>query len=164
MSNQDWATPWEFFHALERKLDITFDIDVCAEVHNAKCEKFITPEQDAFKTPWIHNSGCCAAYCNPPFKNPMPWMMRAFEESENDGLVAVMGVVNPSTKWWKFAVTHAAQILLVGGKRVQFEPPVSTKASSNNYENCVMIFDYDGNVKFGQAHQETWYWKEQEDE
>lgn len=47
---QDWATPWTLYYNIEDTYNIQFKIDVCATKENAKCEKYITPEMDFFKT------------------------------------------------------------------------------------------------------------------
>lgn len=38
-----WATPWDVFLGTEKLLGRTFDLDVCASQHNAKCEWYILP-------------------------------------------------------------------------------------------------------------------------
>ena len=56
-----WATPPEFFDALDLAHD--FDLDVCALPDNAKCERYFTPEQDGLAQEW---RGTC--WMNPPLR------------------------------------------------------------------------------------------------
>lgn len=47
---QDWVTPWRTYNTICDKLSLDLKIDVCALPYNSKCEKYITPEMDFFKT------------------------------------------------------------------------------------------------------------------
>lgn len=61
--NPNFETPEDLFERYRKKYNIT--IDVCATKNNAKCDKFISPEQDIFKTTW-HETG----WMNPPYNKP----------------------------------------------------------------------------------------------
>ena len=55
-SNSDnWATPREFFDALDREFHFT--LDACALPENAKCEKYFTPDVDGLQQDWGGGSG-----------------------------------------------------------------------------------------------------------
>lgn len=45
-----WATPPEFFEALDKEFH--FDLDPCADETNHKCERYFTKEQDGLKQSW----------------------------------------------------------------------------------------------------------------
>ena len=45
-----WATPQDFFDALDREYH--FDLDVCALPENAKCAEYFTPEVDGLAQDW----------------------------------------------------------------------------------------------------------------
>lgn len=73
----DWETPKELFEPLNKIF--RFDMDVCATEENKKVEVFISPEQDAFLTPWgfeepfgqnfvTHGPAIC--WMNPPYGKP----------------------------------------------------------------------------------------------
>lgn len=50
-SNSDnWATPREFFDALDREFHFT--LDACALPENAKCERYFTPDVDGLQQDW----------------------------------------------------------------------------------------------------------------
>lgn len=57
--NRNWETPDEFFAFLDGLF--RFDLDVCATAETAKVKRFISPEQDTFKTEWKGKS----CYMNP---------------------------------------------------------------------------------------------------
>ena len=46
----EWATPPEFFKALDAEFHFT--LDVCATVENAKCRNYFTAEQDGLAQSW----------------------------------------------------------------------------------------------------------------
>jgi len=46
----DWVTPWDLYYKIENVFNIEFKIDACATKENAKCQEYITPEMDIFKT------------------------------------------------------------------------------------------------------------------
>lgn len=43
-NRDDWETPLELFNQLDAIYH--FDLDVCALPHNAKCDKYYTPDDD----------------------------------------------------------------------------------------------------------------------
>ena len=43
----DWESPQPIFEGLDAEFG--FDLDVCATAANAKCKKYFTPEEDAFR-------------------------------------------------------------------------------------------------------------------
>lgn len=45
-----WETPQDLFDKLDAEHHFT--LDVCAVKENAKCENYITPEQDGLKVEW----------------------------------------------------------------------------------------------------------------
>lgn len=47
---QDWSTRWELYYKILDMMNVNPKVDVCATKKNAKCDKYITPEQDFFKT------------------------------------------------------------------------------------------------------------------
>lgn len=53
--SDEWATPIDFFEALDHEFH--FDIDVCATADNHKCEKYFTYEDDGLKQNW--GGVCC---------------------------------------------------------------------------------------------------------
>ena len=46
----EWATPQDVFDKLNDEFH--FDVDVCANESNAKCEEFFSKEQDGLKMDW----------------------------------------------------------------------------------------------------------------
>lgn len=157
---QEWETPDDFFGVVDE--EFRFDIDVCATAQNAKCVVHISPEMDALApgTRWLWpgegqlkpNTGSITrAWCNPGFAKPEPWLRKAcFEATRGPfGVVVVMALVAPSTKWWRNWAMKASAIRLLTSShpdnkrfksRLQFKPPKGVEESSNDRENCLIIF------------------------
>ncbi len=110
----DWATPWPFFHELDH--EFSFSLDVCATAHNAKCEQFFSPEDDALKRCW---TGTC--FMNPPYGRGIgAWIAKAFEESQRGALVVCLLPSRTDTKWWHEYVMRANEIRFIRG-RLKFD-------------------------------------------
>jgi hypothetical protein len=62
----NWGTPQDFFDKLDR--EFRFDLDVCAEKWNRKCEVYFGPDsadgRDGLDELWGQNRVC---WCNPPY-------------------------------------------------------------------------------------------------
>jgi len=70
---RDWETPAELFDPIDALFQ--FEMDVCARKDNTKCKVFISPEEDAFVTPWVHEDfkGIhvgAMAWMNPEYGKP----------------------------------------------------------------------------------------------
>jgi phage N-6-adenine-methyltransferase len=63
--NSDWGTPQRLYDQLDKFFH--FDMDVCADAWNAKHRCYISPEMDAFSTPWIGDGDSTTAWMNPPY-------------------------------------------------------------------------------------------------
>jgi phage N-6-adenine-methyltransferase len=89
-----WATPQDFFDALNA--EFCFDVDVCATAENAKCVKYFTAEQDGLKQQW---HGVC--WMNPPYGKVIgSWVKKAYESAQNGATVVCLLPARTDTKWW----------------------------------------------------------------
>ena len=99
-ATDDWATPQDFFDALN--LEFQFDLDVCASITNAKCEKFFTIEDDGLAQKWV---GVC--FMNPPYGRTIgKWMAKAVSEWQAGATVVCLVPARTDTNWWH---TYAMQ-------------------------------------------------------
>lgn len=110
----EWYTPDSTYLPLEREFG-PFDLDACASALNAKCRTFYTVEDDARSKPWRGR-----VWCNPPYKNLIQWVKKAWAEVEcgNADLVVMLLPSHTSTEWFHFALEHGAIRFLKG--RVKF--------------------------------------------
>ncbi len=115
----EWATPWKFFNQQAEKYG-PFDLDVCADNHNAKCWDFISPEQDALRQPW---RGVC--WMNPPYGRDLgKWILKAWRETSLPGHARRVVCLLPArtdARWWHdYVQKYAAKIEFIRG-RLKFE-------------------------------------------
>ena len=85
--SDEWATPQEFFDALNAEFD--FDVDLAASAENAKVSDFYSLEHSALDAEWSvqHDIG----WCNPPYSRGLQakFIAKAAEERLN-GFTTVM--------------------------------------------------------------------------
>jgi len=89
-----YETPDEIFDPLRDEFGI--DLDVCAILENAKCERFFSPEDDGLTREW---EGVC--WMNPPFGREMKkWVKKAFQEWKRGCTVIALLPARTNTAWW----------------------------------------------------------------
>lgn len=96
----DRQTSPETFDPLNRRFDFT--LDVAALPHNAKCERYLTPEDDGLTCPW----GGERVWCNPPYTAIEPWLEKAWSEwrsgSRGPKLIVMLLPANRTEQgWWQ---------------------------------------------------------------
>lgn len=102
-----WETPQQFFDELNE--EFCFDLDVCALPHNAKCERYFTPDMDGLKQEW---RGVC--WCNPPYGRGIgKWMQKAYESNTT---VVCLVPARTDVKWFHDWVLGKAEIRFVRGR------------------------------------------------
>lgn len=97
-SNTDlWGTPQAFFD----RYNTThyFDLDVCANQDNAKCEKFYTVVEDGLKQEWVGN-----VWMNPPYGREIgKWVEKAYNSvfiNKTANKVVCLLPSRTDTKWF----------------------------------------------------------------
>ena len=89
-----WATPQDFFDAINK--EFSFDVDVCATAENAKFQNYFNVQQDGLKQDW---SGVC--WMNPPYGRVIGnWVKKAYESAQNGATVVCLLPARTDTKWW----------------------------------------------------------------
>jgi phage N-6-adenine-methyltransferase len=90
----NWETPQALFDKLNDEFH--FNVDVCADNSNAKCNKFYTKEQDGLQQNW---TGIC--WMNPPYGREIgKWLKKAYESSINGATVVCLIPARTDTAWW----------------------------------------------------------------
>ena len=116
-TRNDWETPAAFFAEVSRDYG-PFNLDVCATTENAKCNIFLTPEQDGLKMLWF---GVC--WMNPPYGREISkWMGKAVKEAVEGNVVRVVCLVpaRTDTAWWHDFVVPYGRVKFLRG-RLKFE-------------------------------------------
>ena len=89
-----WSTPQDFFDRYNKIYG--FDTDVCANIENAKCDKFYTKEDDGLSKTW---TGVC--WMNPPYGREIgKWMKKAYDSALKGAVVVCLVPARTDTNWW----------------------------------------------------------------
>ena len=93
-ATDNWATPQNFFDKLNAEFH--FDLDVCADEINHKCDRYYTKEQDGLTMPWKG-----IVWCNPPYGREIgQWVRKALFASVNGATVVMLIPARTDTKWF----------------------------------------------------------------
>lgn len=130
-SNSDeWETPQYVFNILQQEFN--FQIDVCANSENNKCEDFFSKEIDGLKQEWSPYR----CWMNPPYgKSIKLWMNKALDESKKGALVVCLIPSRTDTKWWHEFAMRSAEIRFIEG-RLCF----GKGKQSAPFPSCIVIF------------------------
>ena len=93
-ATDNWATPQDFFDKLNAEFH--FDLDVCADEINHKCDKYYTKQQDGLTMPWKG-----IVWCNPPYGREIgAWVRKALFASVGGATVVMLIPARTDTKWF----------------------------------------------------------------
>lgn len=105
-----WATPQDFFDALDK--EFRFETDVCALPENAKCAHYFTPDQNGLAQEW---TGVC--WCNPPYGRKIgDWVRKAAESAKAGAVVVMLLPARTDTRWFHDYIYGKAEIRFVKGR------------------------------------------------
>ena len=105
-----WATPQDFFDALDK--EFRFETDVCALAENAKCAHYFTPDQNGLVQEW---TGVC--WCNPPYGRKIgDWVKKAAESAKAGAVVVMLLPARTDTRWFHDYIYGQAEIRFVKGR------------------------------------------------
>jgi phage N-6-adenine-methyltransferase len=123
----EWETPQDFFDGLNEEFHFT--LDVCATNFNAKCDEFLTKEDDGLSCSW-HGSVC---WMNPPYGREIKhWMHKAYHCGAT---VVCLVPARTDTAWWHDYAMKADEIRYIRG-RLKF----GNSKNSAPFPSAVVIF------------------------
>ena len=94
--SSEWETPQELFDQLN--VEFNFDVDVCAEANNAKCETYFDFINDGLSQDWWLFRSC---WCNPPYGKEIGlWIEKAVAESKIGATVVMLLPARTDTKYF----------------------------------------------------------------
>lgn len=110
--SMEWATPRDFFRKVDKQFG--FDLDPCAQSHNAVCSKYFTADDDGLIQDWKGST----AFVNPPYGRGIKhWVKKAYEEGCKDDTTVVMLIpARTDTRYWHDYVMKADEIRLIKGR------------------------------------------------
>ena len=107
----DWSTPQDFFDELDNEFH--FDIDVCADEENAKCEKYYDENDDGLIQDW-EGMTC---FCNPPYSDCTNWIKKCYNEGKKPNTTVVALIpARTDTKYFHNYIYHKAEIRFIKGR------------------------------------------------
>ena len=112
----EWETPQDLFDKLNAEFH--FELDPCATIDNAKCDRFFTIEQDGLAQDWTQYR---SIFVNPPYGREIAlWAEKAYETARSGKSTVVLLVpARTDTKWFHDYVLGKAEIRFIRG-RIRF--------------------------------------------
>lgn len=142
----DMGTPQDKFDEWSERFG-GFTLDVAAAPHNAKCQDYITREDDGLRMPWEGR-----VWCNPPYSDCGAWVRRAWDAWEGDGcdlIVMLLPANRVEQAWWQDEVEPhrdrpggPLHVEFLRG-RMRFHRPGWTKPDKGDrppFGNCLLIW------------------------
>jgi phage N-6-adenine-methyltransferase len=104
-ATDDRGTDPEFFATVSERFG-GFTLDVAAAMHNAKCKRFYTAEDDGLSKPWGSSFAVFheRVWCNPPYSDCGSWVRKAWDEwrRDNCGVIVMLLPANRVEQaWWQ---------------------------------------------------------------
>lgn len=78
------------------------------------CPLDLNPSQDGLIIDWHDRT-----YVNPPYSDPLPWVLKAIEENQKGKTVALLLKLDTSTRWYRELVSNGAHFMHIM-ERVRF--------------------------------------------
>jgi phage N-6-adenine-methyltransferase len=136
--HDNWQTPPDVFGPLDEEFG--FDLDAAASPENAKCDHFITAEQDALITPWSNPWAGRSVWCNPPYSRLPEFTARAMNQwLTNNNTVVLFIPAYTDTRWWRDNVVPASEVRFLTG-RVRFWENGAPGKDSARFPSAAIIY------------------------
>lgn len=108
--SNEWSTPQDFFDLLNDEFHFT--LDAAASAKNAKCELYLTQEDDALNCRWGSKS---RVFLNPPYGREIgKWIEKAATEPTE--LTVMLIPARTDTKAWHQWIFGKAEVRFVPGR------------------------------------------------
>lgn len=161
-SKQDYATPWEFIHAVEGKFG-KLGYDLAASEHNHKADRWITEESNSLLAPWAKLSSSDGRmpelgehpllWLNPPFGVIGPWAQKCLEENEKGARILLLTPAAVGSNWFANFVHRKAMVYFLS-PRIMFD------GADDPYPKDLILSYYGPRSDGAIVHSyETWRWK-----
>lgn len=132
----DWATPVAVFDPLHR--EFAFTLDAAASDHNARCDRYFTPQDDGLSQDW----GSDVVWLNPPYgREVAAWVRKAWLASRHGATVVCLIPARTDTGWWHDYAMRG-EIRFIRG-RLNFDAKPGSEARKGHnapFPSAVVIF------------------------
>lgn len=134
-----WRTPRDTFKLLDDRF--RFVVDLCADEHNAKCDRYFGAEQDSLTVRW-HEVDSGWLFCNPPFSRLAEFAAKAdFERTLGAQVVMMMPGNKHEQSWFRKHVIGCAHEVICFDGRVNYVPPPGVKSSGSAFPSFAVVWD-----------------------
>lgn len=110
--SEEWETPQDLFDQLNAQF--SFTLDAAATAENAKCEEFLTREDDALaeSTNWPGT-----VWLNPPYGRGLySWIEKAWWECMGGSTVVMLLPSRTDTQWFHDFIYNKAEVIFLRGR------------------------------------------------
>ncbi len=129
--NDDWGTPQDQFDRLDAEVG-GFDIDVCADARNHKCEKYWTIEEDGLSQAWVMG---LYHFMNPPYGRTIgKWIRKAADSADAGAIVYAVIPCRTDARWWG-DVMRATEIRFIKGRLHYDDAP-----NAAPFPSCIVVW------------------------
>lgn len=135
-AKDDWATPADLFDTLNDRFK--FDLDPCANIINAKCERYFDVEDDGLSCPWNGR-----VFMNPPYGRVLgDWVKKAHDEVQIGRAEVAVALIpaRTDTAYWHDYVMRAAEVILLRGRVHHVHAGHDGPAHNAPFPSAVVIF------------------------
>ncbi len=146
-SKQDYGTPWELIHAVERRFG-KLDVDLAARADNAKAPLFVTPQEDSLSVGWAARFSGALGWLNPEFADIAPWARKCHQETQLGFRVIMLTPASVGANWFAEHV-HGRALVLALSPRITFE------GTKDPYPKDCMLSVFG----IGEKTFDVWRWK-----
>ena len=138
---QRLATPRWFIQYL-REQGFQIDLDVCADVDNAVCDRYYTEAADGLAQSWDVQPGTWA-WCNPPFGNILLWVEKAKVQQACGNSSLMVTPCRPETEWFYSAAQSATKCSIIKPRLNYLDTTTGKIKSGITFASCLWEFrDY----------------------
>lgn len=130
--SERYSTPQNFYNELDKEFG--FQLYVCAEDWNHKCDRYFTPEDDGLSQDWTG-----IVWMNPPYGHKTKyWIKKAYEESQKGNALVVCLVPARTDAPWFHDYCLKGEVRFIRG-RVHFIFP-DGRSERPRFGSAVVIF------------------------
>ncbi len=137
-----WQTPKAIFNYYNRRFNLR--MDVAASHENTLVDgNYWTAEDNALEQNW----SVYGNWCNPPYSNIGPWVVKAINEMNMGCLTVMLIPADTSVKWFKVAFENCTECHFISGRISFVNSETGKPVNGNNKGSVVFVFDPNSPIK-----------------
>jgi phage N-6-adenine-methyltransferase len=135
-----WGTDPDVFNAMNNEFN--FDLDAAANKINAKCDIYLTKDENALEQDWSSISsvmGVGSVWINPPYgRGFIKRFINKCIEQKNKGVTSVMLLPATLDAQW-LPIQDISEIRIITGGRLSFYHPITHKKIAGNTKGSMFV-------------------------